>query len=189
MVSRYTRGTADPEPVRYTVTANHRVQITNPTLTTGVFQVTGSTIAAALPGTGAAWQTFRIKKISAWGTDANTTSPTIPLGLLMNTVDRDGGALGDQAEFHDYGTAGSMRPQIHVLPSFAVRQYWFNSSNGNIMAFSSSTTAPPGSIIVNLSLELESVPFSSSPSFQGLRDELRLDLERLSVSQDVAADA
>lgn len=31
----------------------------------------------------------------------------------------------DLAHFSDYGTYGSIRPQIHIRPSFEVRQRWY----------------------------------------------------------------
>jgi hypothetical protein len=88
----------------------------------------------------------------------------------MNTVDINDDAIGDQAEFHDYGTIGQSRPQVHVIPSFAVREYWLHPNNGNLFAVSGATTAPVGSIIINVSLELESVPLTTGPT---LRNKLR----------------
>lgn len=187
MVSRLTTGSMDPETVRYSITTNHRVQLINPASAAGstISTVTVANMFSVIPGGTTAWRAFRIKKISAYGSDSTAISTTSygipPFGILMNTVDADGGALGDQAEFHDFGTAGQERAQVHVLPAFAVREYWFTSALTTTTLFTvagGSTSSATGSgvipCVINVSLELESVPLTTLPS-------IRAQFESLSV--------
>jgi len=104
-------GPNDPPTTTKDVVVEKRLSFRIPLAVIGVSTVTSDTISAQLPNvTGL---TFRIQKLSVY--DDATTGSSIELNDLTS----------DLASFRDYGTAGSIRPQVHITPALEVRQRWF----------------------------------------------------------------
>jgi hypothetical protein len=104
-------GPSDPPTTTKDVVVEKRVSFRTPAQVIGVSTITSDTISAQLPNvTGL---TFRIQKLSVY--DDATTGAGIELNDLTS----------DLASFRDYGTAGSIRPQVHITPALEVRQRWF----------------------------------------------------------------
>jgi len=104
-------GPSDPPTTTKDVVVEKKVSFRTPAPVVGVSTITSDTISAQLPNV--AGLTFRIQKLSVYDDAANGA------GIELNDL------TSDLASFRDYGTAGSIRPQVHVTPSLEVRQRWF----------------------------------------------------------------
>lgn len=80
-------------------------------LAAGTGSINNVLISTMLPA--GAVKEFRIQKVSVYGDDVNVAGNITLLDLT-----------GDEASFTDYGTPGHLRPQVHVRPAWAVRQFW-----------------------------------------------------------------
>ena len=63
----------------------------------------------------------------------------------------------DLACFMDQGTRGHQRAQIHIRPSFEVRQRWFQSNDDAALyriTFGSNGATSAGAVAINVSLEI-----------------------------------
>lgn len=161
MGAQLVNGSVDPEPVYSTIKVKHRIQLVL-VVPTGGLPVTVAMITSVIPGS-ASWSQFRIMKLSAWGTDvtgtpgAGVVAPLPPLsiqfpGSTSNMPDID------SATFSDWGTAGAARANLHIIPSFSQRQGWQPvSTTSGIVQFTVVTGVAESNVIVNLSLELQSV--------------------------------
>jgi hypothetical protein len=120
------RGVAKIDPVMDTVlvAGNPEPRATQGSITTtkvttvlktlsATSQLLASDIAANLP-TGT--YTFRVLKASFYGPSDDITD--IKVADLTS----------DESEFIDFGTAGAQRSQVHIRPSFQVRNTWYGSA-------------------------------------------------------------
>jgi hypothetical protein len=111
-------GPIDPPDVSNDLYGDKTVQLTVAVPTTTGFNVTATTIAAALPGA-AANMKFRIKGISAWGpADSNSF-----IKVVMQDVN------SDNAEYGDNGTQGSKRSSVHLRFGLLSSIEWRTSTN------------------------------------------------------------
>jgi len=156
MGSTMTNGDPDPSPVNSTIKVQHKIQIvvtSNATVNTPT-PITIGNLATNVPGV-SGWDTFRLMKVSAWGSDTANI-----------TVDMNSGSTvpsqGDAGVFTDWGTTGASRAALHIVPAFSQRQLWLvlsTSSTTPLFSFSSQTA---GVIcIFNLTVELQTLPVAS----------------------------
>lgn len=73
-----------------------------------------STISAAIIGETTPGYTIRLLKLSVYGSQGDEDN-------AITVAD----TTSDLAVFTDFGTYGAVRPQIHIRPSFELRQRWF----------------------------------------------------------------
>jgi len=157
MGSTMTNGDPDPSPVNSTIKVQHKIQLaitSNATVNTPTFVTIGN-LATNVPGV-AGWDTFRLMKISAWGSD--TANITVDMNIPGSTVPTQ----GDAGVFTDWGTAGASRAALHIVPAFSQRQLWLplsTSSTTGMFSFSSQTAGVL--CIFNLTVELQTLPVTS----------------------------
>jgi hypothetical protein len=73
----------------------------------------------------------RVQSIEVWGLDINsgTTVQTGENGISLRIFQSENNELGgDGAVFRDFGTNGSRRPHIKVIPNLALREQWLNTN-------------------------------------------------------------
>lgn len=122
---------------------------------------------------------MRLLKIDCWGCDAQANQGNLAdtqLGILLDSAS-SGDPIGDQAEYHDVGTAGMQRPQLHIIPSFQLREHWFSfATTEKLMTVS----LGPTRTWLNLSLQLDSIPLTTAPSIRRLLDPTKASFDDLS---------
>jgi hypothetical protein len=116
--------------------------------------VTNGTISARIPGGPGAWSAMRVKKISVYG---YTTDGSVGLEMLGTNAELD----VESATFEDYGTAGSIRPNIHVHPAFVQRMRWYPVASAGTIQIATVIPPPASSgTVFEFSLELISEPLA-----------------------------
>jgi hypothetical protein len=158
MGSSMVSGQSDPVPVDSTIKVQHRVQllVTTPSTPGTVTPVSGTLISAQLPGgaTGSAgWNQYRLLKIDAWGSDT--------ANITINMSGATSSGSGDAAVFTDWGTPGSRRATLHVRPNLSLRTQWNIAGATAFALFGLSSLTASVPVIVNLTLELQSLPVAS----------------------------
>lgn len=155
MSSRQVRGPVDPVAINDTIKVRHRVQIPISASSSAV-GVTEAIIASFIPGGPTAWPHFRILHIDVWGPGDITTgsSSLSPVAFSMSSAQR-----GDGATFTDWGTFGSQRANLHIVPNFDFRSDWKVSSATNVLftLHSTGSSSLQQQLIVNVTLELRTV--------------------------------
>jgi len=157
MGSTMSNGDPDPSPVNSTIKVQHKIQFTvmsSATANTPVFVTIGN-LASNVPGV-AGWDTFRLMKISVWGTD--TANISVDMNVPGSTVP----SQGDAGVFTDWGTPGAARAALHIVPAFSQRQTWLplsTSSTTGMFSFSSLTSGVL--CIFNLTVELQTLPVAA----------------------------
>lgn len=161
MGSTMTNGGFDPVPVASSIKVQHRVQLnftTSPTAGTPLPLTTGL-ISAAIPGV-AAWDSFRILKLDVWGSDTNDVTVTVA------------GPESDAAVFTDWGTPGSRRCALHIVPAFSARSLWQLTATAGTPAsvpqFLFSSRAVSSALVINLTLELQTVTILAPVFVEGV---------------------
>ena len=98
-----------------------------------------STISAAIIGEVTPGYTIRLLKLSVYGSQGDEDQSI----TVADTTT-------DLAVFTDFGTYGAIRPQVHIRPSFELRQRWFgyqdqtplydiSITSGNVIAIVAAT--------------------------------------------------
>jgi hypothetical protein len=103
----------------------------------GTASINNTDLSAQLPS---AAGTVRLQKLSVYG-------EAVDNGFIEVTD-----VTSDLASFRDYGTTGSIRPQVHIAPSLVVRQR-FIPLNAAAALYTLRTTAT-GSIVVVATVEV-----------------------------------
>lgn len=155
MLSIRTNGAMDPEPVEYTIRVQHRVQFSLP-LTAGVAtqSLTPERLEDRTPGTGA-WDRIRLIKIDAWGPTAGH--------VQIDMTGGSGSAETEASRFVDWGTPGSRRAVLHVVPAFSLRNSWFSTSLSSSLAdvsFSGPATGDDLECVINCTVEVATAPLA-----------------------------
>jgi len=128
------RGPVDPVAIDNTIKITKRVELTSTAGT--ALSVTGLLLATALEGSQPFFDFIRIQKISVYDeSDANSR-------IQISFPGQDG------ANYIDRGTMGQRRAQIHLSPSFAMRQTWISESDTTVQFIV--TSAHTGVIQVTL---------------------------------------
>jgi hypothetical protein len=116
---------------------------------------------------------IRILKLSVWGQDANpgvtselpsaAISCVFPVGTPPNTIP------GDNSTWVDEGTRGQQRAQIHLMPCFEYRNFWFLTglSAATLIATFGQATAT-SQLIVDLTVQYRTA-VQSCPAMDYLR--------------------
>jgi hypothetical protein len=109
-----------------------------------------------VPGT--SFVRYRIVKFSVYGAAAP--------GSFVSIRDSETSAsiLGTDAfRFEDFGTQGSVRPAIHLQPNWLFRTTWYSlAATANTESYIIKTL-PDSEIIIQYTLELESISPSTLP--------------------------
>jgi len=112
------------------------------------FRATGATgtitdvqLTSVLPLVGS--YTYRLVKLSFYAA-ADATS-------FVELVDEK----TDQATFVDYGTQGSIRPQVHIRPSWQLRNQWFEKGTAETFyTWRTHAAQPASNAVVQATLEV-----------------------------------
>jgi len=161
MGAEMTSGPSDPEPVHSTIKVRHRVQLVV-SVPAGGLGITSAAIGAVVPGGISAWNTYRLMKLSIWGTDqmgggaASPTLPLPPISVQFNAPTASGvPPPTDASSFSDWGTAGSARANLHILPSFSLRELWQLLNTTDTQFTVVVGAAAETNVVINLTLELQ----------------------------------
>jgi hypothetical protein len=154
--------------------------------------ITNGMVFPTIPGA-AGFQSFRILKISLWGTDQSEaiSGTSDPGGLTPVSLQLFAGAKTSGMTFSDFGTAGAHRACIGVLPDFDFRTTWIPvTASGSVALFNVVSTVNR-SFVLNLSLELvtdsKSLPtvFVSSKVVESEElDDTATSLSNVRISED-----
>jgi len=145
--TKLVNGPSDPRTT-LSDTVFTKVFTTTVTLAGGAANLGSSQIGALISSNNTALLSYRIQKVSVFASATDSAFVGVQL------------ALSDEASYRDYGTAGSLRPQVHLRPSLEFRQTWRDipGSNVNLLALSGGTTDV---LIVQLTLEVRvPLPFT-----------------------------
>jgi hypothetical protein len=140
MDTRRVNGPSDP--VTTTVDVVFTKKITYRLVQTGTtpVQVTNAILISELP---AVRLTYRIQKVSFYAQAA--------AGQFIEVVD----FKSDEASFVDFGTQGSVRPQIHLRPAWQLRNQWWDNATAETFYECLSGAGVPGiPIILQATLEV-----------------------------------
>lgn len=161
-----TTGSRDPPQTSTNVVGSKRIRKIV-TLAVGVGQLTIGDIRSCLPLTA---PEIRILKLSVWGPDTSPTA-TVPVGNI-SVVFPVGTASplspGDNSVWVDEGTIGQQRAQIHLLPCFEYRNFWFPSATptGTLVATFGSPVAA-ANLIVDITVQYRTA-VQSCPALEHL---------------------
>jgi len=130
--------------------------------------VTSGAIGLVIPGGATAWPSFRVLKVSVWGSDFLPAQATNPIGnYVAAQAPGDASFLDANTQtFEDYGVTGSARPVIHYTPAFVQRERWYSSSSTDVVlrvTNGNGSTATPSYVVLQLTLELQSA--NQAPAF------------------------
>jgi hypothetical protein len=114
---------------------------------------------------------LRIMKLSVWGPDSGNSaiapfgniSVVFPVGTSSNSNP------GDNSVWVDEGTSGQQRAQIHLLPCFEYRNFWFvtgTAASTIVATFGSSVLL--ANLIVDVTLQYRTA-IQSCPALDHLR--------------------
>ncbi len=124
-----------------------KVFTTTQILASGTATITAATIKALLSTSVTAAYSFRIQKISAYASAAAGSF----VGVQLSS--------SDEGQYIDYGTQGSVRPQVHIRPSMQFRQTWLNNATPATNLFSLTGTATD-TVVLQITLEVRiALPF------------------------------
>lgn len=140
--SKLVNGQADPPGLSIDVIVTKTFEYIEASATP--LNLTPAFIAAAFPGGALVFTRMRLVKLSVWK-NGTTAVPTVTVRIL-----------DDQAEFRDRGTTNARAAQLHVSPTFDVRNRWVDSSNENALAVISGDA--DGSTTIHVTVEMRSVP-------------------------------
>jgi hypothetical protein len=115
---------------------------------TGVVSITPAFISAAFPGGPTVFTRFRLVKFSVYA-ELNVGEPT----LLFRIVD-------DESTFIDRGTPGAMLAQLHVSPTFSLRNTWQDSTAATVLATGTQGIVGNQTVIYHITVEMRSTPDS-----------------------------
>jgi len=160
-----TRGYCPPDPVAVnsTIKTNHIIQISE-TGTAVSTSITNGTLFSNTPGA-AGWQSFRIRKIQVWGSDAGGNNGSLP----ALAIQIPGGSTSAGMSFSDLGTAGSRRPAISIMPDAQYREVWHPMVSGGTQVLFNILCDAPYIFVVNVTLELVSATVTLPNLFKSLK--------------------
>lgn len=101
-----------------------------------------SDISARILGATVTGYLIRLMKLSVYGSQIDEDQ-----SITVNDE------TSDLATFVDFGTYGSVRPQIHIRPSFEVRQRWFGVQDQTPL-YTLSVTSGSSIVIVAATVEV-----------------------------------
>lgn len=142
-------GPMDPLPISNDVIVTKRFEVILDD-TTAAVPVTPALLSSVFPGgTAGCFTRFRLVRLDAYG----AASPNGDIKVLF---------LDDESSFTDKGTQGSMRPQLHLSPTFAMRNRWIASgeTGPDSTLFIVSSTLANTSIVLQFTVEMRSTPDS-----------------------------
>jgi hypothetical protein len=124
------RGPVDPPQTSTNVVGDKRLR-KKVQLAGGAGTLTVGNVRSCLPLTS---PEFRVLKLSVWASAAANSllSVLFPVrnpGFQQNPGSFVPGTPGDNSAWTDEGTQGALRPQVHLMPNFDFRNYWFTSDN------------------------------------------------------------
>jgi len=161
--SHLVSGPADPPSIKAEVAVRKvvRMELSFGSATPSVFSP--NAIGAYLPGGVLNWRSFRINKISAWGSDSGSFTPTVgggySVGLQLYGIVGGGAVqLSDAGVYVDDGTLGRERAHLHVVPNMLMRQYWWLVTDNTSQLFTvtvSPSVPAADTITVTVDLDLE----------------------------------
>jgi len=151
-------GQADPPPVQWTIEHSYLARLlVSPAGATDV-AITPAMIVATVPGGATAWQQLRIQKISVYApADASGYVRLTIANLVAGSPSENPAGPGDGKVFDDFGTQGQRRPQVHVRPNLAFRDYWWNDIATSESPVCSVNHGTAGQLLCYFSLQLRSV--------------------------------
>lgn len=123
---------------------------------------------------------LRIMKLSVWSSDTDTLSCVFPVGQSNNTNP------GDNSVWSDDGTPGALRAQIHLVPCFEYRNFWFQAgvSNSTVVATFGSNSIATGNLIVDVTLQFRTA-VQSCPALDHLNELMLQESDDWSLTHDV----
>lgn len=133
-------GPADPRPIVHDVIVTKVVEYVV-TASGSATAVTPATISTALQNAAAFFDVVRLQKISAYG------DSSADVHVRVAFPGQDGG------DFLDRGTTGALRPQLHLQPTFTMRQTWYDTTATTTLfnVFGS------GTVVLQLTVEARSI--------------------------------
>jgi len=161
MAPQLVSGDTDPPQTNFAVKTFHRQMLVLDTGNPGTFAaMTAGDIGTSLPGGTTAWASLRIVKVSLWGSANETASPNFIGNYVTVQAPGDGSFLDSNTQtFEDFGTQGSVRPQIHYLPSFIQRARWYSTTSTDVVLRAATATGSAtvsGQILFIITVELQS---------------------------------
>jgi len=150
-----TSGPVDPQPTKWTIEHNYLVRlVVSPAGSTDV-PITPALLVAACPGGSTTWQQLRVQKISVYAPAAADGYVRVTIGSNLATGIVN--PVGDGKIFDDYGTQGAKRPQVHIIPNLALREFWWNDIATDENPIFSVNHGSAGQLLVYCTLQLRSV--------------------------------
>lgn len=160
-----TGGTRDPPQTTTNVVGIKRIRkLVN--LVAGVGSLTIGDVRSCLPLDA---PELRIMKMSVWGPDVTATGPIGNVSVVFPVGTASNSNPGDNSVWVDEGTTGQQRAQIHLLPCFEYRNFWFVTgvAAATLIATYGSTT-PTGQLIVDITVQYRTA-IQSCPALEHLR--------------------
>jgi hypothetical protein len=130
------QGPIDPSTVTKDVVIEKKITFRKVALA-GATAIDNTDLSAQLPNVVGS---VRLQKLSVYG-------EAVDNGFIEVTD-----VTSDLASFRDYGTTGSIRPQVHIAPSLAVRQRFVGIGSG-VVLYRLATVAT-GSVVVVATVEV-----------------------------------
>jgi hypothetical protein len=88
---------------------------------------------------------MRLVKVSAYG-------PASAGGQIRVVM------IADESDFVDKGTQGSLRPQLHISPTFNERNTWYPSNSTTALFMGDQNSTGESGIVYHITVEIRSVP-------------------------------
>lgn len=162
MLTTRTRGIRDPPQTSTQVVGEKRLRKLV-TITAGAGVLTIGDLRTCLPLTS---PELRILKLSVWGPDSTAASASAAISMVFPITAAATSTVGDNAVWEDEGTSGQSRAQIHVVPNFAFRSYWFTASSDPAQVVATfGTTATTTVFIVDITVQYRT-SVQSCPALQ-----------------------
>lgn len=146
--SRLVNGPVDPRPISRDIIVTKTFEYIP--VGTGLLSITPAFVAAAFPGGATVFTRFRLVKLSAYG-------PAVANGQIRVVMTED------EADFVDHGTQGSVRPQLHISPTFNQRNIWLDSSASTVIATGDQNSTGQQGVIYQITVEMRSLPDTVIP--------------------------
>lgn len=137
-------GPSDPRPLSRDLIVTKTFEYTP--VGTGNISITPAFISAAFPGGAAVFTRFRLVKISAWS-EVNIGEPALELRIV-----------DDESTFVDRGTPGALLAQLHISPTFNLRNTWQDSTDTTVLAVGNQGITTTSVVIYHITVEMRSLP-------------------------------
>jgi len=139
MEPKRVNGPSDPATTTVDCVFTKKITIVLPVPDTVGGNVTDDLITGELPPVGL---TYRIQKVSFYAPAA--ANAFIEVNDLKS----------DEAGFVDYGTQGSVRPQIHIRPAWQLRNAWFDRGTSETFYSVFGNGGASSTVIVQMTVEV-----------------------------------